>query len=436
MTNELRLPWGKDETIKFPLPDGWNLKAVLEPDRPAQLPEFDKELDRAMVNPIGSTRLGEFARRGKSACVIIDDRTRPTPVGAILPRAIEEIHQAGIQDNNIVILIALGTHRDMTDDEIRKRVGEDIARKYRVVNHHYLDKNDLVHVGNTPTHGIPVTLNRLAVEADTVLSIGCIEAHEQAGAGGGYKNIMPGIAGAEPIHATHTAKFQKPDRISSSGMPKSKCRFRQAVDEAGALLGPKVFIVNTVLDPVNIVAIVAGDPIAAHEAGRKIHEKMAAVKLDAPADVVIADARPLDIDLRVSMKACFNASPALKPGGLFISVSSAHEGLGDLRVPPGLPNGAKSFIKKMPMAIMEPLAMRINKSPDQAAGTISVIKLLKTAERWLYLTSIPGGVPAFKSIGIEFFNDMTALLARAREIKPIADVVVLPHAGASFIAWD
>jgi hypothetical protein len=163
---------------------------------------------------------------------------------------------------------------------------------------------------------------------------------------------------------------------------------------------------------------------------------MAAVDPPAPADVVIAGAAPLDLDLRVSMKACFNAAAALKPGGLFITVSAAPEGLGDLRLPERLPAGAKTFIRKVPLAILQPLVMRLNQVPDQAVGTLSLIRLLKTASAWLYLTSVTDGLDAFRAAGIEFFTDPDALLARATQLKPRADVVAMPQAGASFIAWD
>ncbi len=439
MTKELEnlsLPWGKDGAISFSLPEGWKLREVLQPGGPSEIPDIEDELDRAMKNPIGSPRLHEFARRGKTACVLIDDRTRPTPVRAVLPRVIQELNQAGVRDEDIVILISLGTHRDMTEDEIMDHVGPEIVKRIRVINHHYMDKDQIVFVGKTPTHGVPVTFNKLVVESDTVVAVGCIESHEQAGVGGGFKNFMPGVAGPEPIFFTHNAKFQKPERISSSGMPRERCRFRQAVDECGALLGPKVYIINTVLDPIRIVSVVCGDPIKAHEEGRKILEHMAAVRLEEPADVVIADAHPLDIDLRTSMKACFNGSAALKPGGIFITVSKAPEGLGDLRLPKGLPSTAKWVIKKTPLAILEPVALRVNKSPDQAAGTLSLMKILKTADAWLYMTSMTSGVQALQALGIEFFTDMNTLLARAHKLKPEADVVILPKAGASFIAWD
>lgn len=436
MSKEVVLPWGRESSISFKLPQKWNLKAVLEPTHPPVISDVVTETEKVLNNPIGMPPLKEFARNKKKACILIDDRTRPTPVHLILPSVLKELNQAGIENSNIKILITLGTHREMTDEEIKERVGAQLVSSFQIVNHNFMDKSQIVPVGVTPTHKIPVTFNKLVVEADIVVSIGCIEAHEQAGVGGGYKNLMPGVAGPEPIYATHTAKFQKPLRISSAGCPREMCRFRQAVDEAGALLGTKTFIVNAVLDPVRPVALVAGDPIKAHDEGRKIYEKMASVKLDEPADIVIADARPLDCDLRVSMKAWFNASPALKKGGLFITVSAVPDGLGDLRVPDKLPRGTKTLIRKIPMALLEPIAARINTSPDQSAGTISLMKLIKTVSNWFYLCSMPEGVPALRAMGISFFKDIETLLRHAEIVKHRGNVVVLPHAGASFIAWS
>jgi hypothetical protein len=88
------------------------------------------------------------------------------------------------------------------------------------------------------------------------------------------------------------------------------------------------------------------------------------------------------------------------------------------------------------MAVLEPIAMRINTSPDQSAGTISLMKLLKTVSNWFYLCSLPDGVPALRAMGITFFRDIENLIKEAQRVKPTGDVVILPHAGASFIAWS
>ena len=434
MSENIRLPWGNDDEIGLALPRGWKLREVLVPNHLEALPVLADELERALRQPIGLPPLSTFARRGPTACVVVDDRTRPTPVAAILPRVLRELNDAGVTDDKITVLIALGTHRDMTEAELVERLGREAMGRVKVVNHS-MDPSALADLGRTPTDGIPVTLNRLLVAADTVVSIGVIEAHEQAGFGGGYKNLMPGCAGWEPIRATHNSAFQKPERISSAGMPRSRCKFRRAVDECGALLGPKVWIVNVVLDPVKVIAVVAGDPIAAHEAGTEMIARMAAVRLSGPADVVIAGSSPLDLDLRLSFKACFNAAAALKPGGLFISVSKASEGMGDLRMPKRLLPIARPLIRLIPTGIVERLSANYVPTPDLAAGTISLLKLIKAGRAWLFLTAADE-VNVLKNCGIDFFKDPAALMARAQELLPTAEVVALPRAGASYIAWD
>jgi len=434
--DRVRFPWGRDQTRELILPAGRRVTAVLEPRQPTQVPDLAAELDRALANPVGLPPLHRFARPGQRACVVIDDRTRPTPVASILPAVLKELLRAGVREEDVAILIALGTHREMTKDEIKERVGPEAAGRYKIENHRLHDSNANVSVGRTPSDGIAVSVNRRVAAAEVVVTIGCIEAHEVAGFGGGYKNFLPGCAGPEAIRAIHHPRFQPLTRISHAGMPRGRSRVRRAIDEAGQLLGPKVFIVNAVLDPVRPAAIVAGDPREAHAAGAELYRAMAEVKLAGPADVIIANAAPLDLDLRVSMKACFNAAGALKPGGILITAAAAPEGLGDLRLPARLPRGAKNFIKKVPLPLLQLLTGLVNKSPDQAVGTISLLKLLKTAQAWLYLTDSIAGLDALAAGGIEFFSDPAALMARARELRPRAEAVVMPQAGASFIAWE
>lgn len=435
MVATLHLPWGHHDEVELALPPGWKLRETLTPNRPTTMPDLREEIERALAHPIGAPRLSEFARRGKTACVVIDDRTRPTPIAAMLPPALAELNAAGVPDKDITVLVALGTHRDMTSEELAARVGPEVMRRVKVVNHSMAPEQN-ADLGRTPTDGVPVTLNKIAVAADTVVSLGCIEAHEQAGFGGGYKNLMPGIAGWEPVRATHNAAFQKPERISSGGMPRARCKFRRAVDECGAMLGPKVWILNAVLDPVRVMAVVAGDPIAAHEEGTKVYARMAAVKLSAPADVVIAGSNPLDLDLRLSFKACFNAAAALKPGGLFLAVTKAEEGMGDLRMPRRLSRAARPLIRMIPTGIVERLSAGYVPTPDLAAGTISLLKLIKCSRAWLFLTGPMDGLNILTNCGLDFFHEPAALMARAESLMPTAEVVVLPQAGASYVAWD
>jgi lactate racemase len=335
------------------------------------------------------------------------------------------------------VVTALGTHRDMTDEEIAERIGDEMFKRIKCYNHHFENQDELASVGVTPKYNLPVKFNKYVVEADVVISIGCIEAHEQAGVGGGFKNIMPGVSDSAPIYKTHNAKFQRPPRISLAGMPREQCRFRQALEECGELLGPKVFIVNTVTAGSTVLGVCAGHPIKAHAAGREVYEKMAKIELpNGQADVVIAAARPLDIDLRVTMKSCFNAAPALKPGGIFISVSATTEKMGDLRLPDNLPKFAGAAIRKMPIFLNDFLAGKINPSPDQAAGTVSLIKMLKSFQAVYLMTTMTEHNGAYEAMGVHCYTDIQKLLESAAKLKPEGDVTVLNHAGASFISWD
>ena len=430
------VPWGKQNTLNIELPASWQLKAVLNPRHPEKRPTLDEALDRALAKPIGLPPLAEFARGKKNAVVVVDDRTRPTPVAGILPKVLAELNAAGIRDENITVIMGLGTHRDMTEAEIRERVGEAAFRRVRCENHDYQSPDKLLLVGKTPTHGIPITFNKKVVEAGVVVSVGTIEAHEQAGFGGGYKGLMPGVAGEAPITWTHNYNFQKVELIASAGMRREQCRFRQAVDEAGALLGPKVFIVNTLLDPIEVIDVVAGDPLRAFDAAAARAREMNEVTIPGLADVVIVDSHPIDADLRVAFKSCFYGAMALKRGGVFIGVLRAEEGLGDLRVPEGLPGFAKFVVKLLPESVLRRLSDRLPISPDQRAGSVSLMRMLKSFRVLWFVPTVPP-IPGFQNLGIEFFSDLKVLLARAEKLAPKnAEVFVFPKGGATFVKVD
>ena len=72
----------------------------------------------------------------------------------------------GIVDlDDVVVLVATGTHRGNSEAEIRVMLGEETADRVRVVNHDARDDSSLVWLGRQGRH-VPVFLNRLWVEAD------------------------------------------------------------------------------------------------------------------------------------------------------------------------------------------------------------------------------------------------------------------------------
>ncbi|MDP2971579.1 MAG: lactate racemase domain-containing protein, partial [Deltaproteobacteria bacterium] len=71
---------------------------------------------------------------GERVLIVVDDYTRSTPVQEILPRLIKELQHAGVNKEDINILVALGTHRPMTEEEMVKKFGPKLSKQYPILN--------------------------------------------------------------------------------------------------------------------------------------------------------------------------------------------------------------------------------------------------------------------------------------------------------------
>ena len=114
------------------------------------------------------------------------------------------LEAAGIPREGITILIATGLHRAATPAEIREICGEDIAGRYRVLNHHARELAEHALLGKTAS-GTPVYIDQRFIEADLHLTLGFIEPHLMLGYSGGRKLIAPGLAAQETIKVLHSS---------------------------------------------------------------------------------------------------------------------------------------------------------------------------------------------------------------------------------------
>ena len=71
----------------------------------------------------------------KNAAIVGNDITRPTATYKLLPHLIAELTEAGIRDSEIVLIVATGTHRDNTREELEGMLGKDVLRRFKAVNH-------------------------------------------------------------------------------------------------------------------------------------------------------------------------------------------------------------------------------------------------------------------------------------------------------------
>lgn len=304
------------------IPDA-NLIGVFEPPYVKPRASERELIVRAFANPIGYPPIREAAVGARSALIITDDYTRKTPVRGILEFLLPELEAAGIPHEQTTILVALGTHRPMTDAEMEAKFGRDICRLYDIVNHDWRDEDQLLDCGKTES-GIPIRVNRLVEMKEFIFGIGQIVPHRIAGFSGGGKIIQPGICGAETTAETHwrSALYRGREILGIADNP-----VRREIERVAAGVGLSG-IANAVCDADgSVIDIFVGDPVAAHRAGSLLSSAVYGFEFPEPADILIIDSYPMDIELWQGAKALYAGELAVKKDGVAILVSPCPEGV-------------------------------------------------------------------------------------------------------------
>jgi nickel-dependent lactate racemase len=319
--------------IAFPYPGYEQIAAVEVPDSnlmgvyaPLAFSEVDEDavLARGFAEPHGAPRLREAVQRGDSVLILVEDGTRGTPIPRVLPHVLEELFAAQVSDDFITLLTAQGTHREMTEVELKQKLGE-FSRRFPVHQHRWLDESSLHEFGWT-SDGTRVTANRLLAESDFVLGIGSIVPHRIKGFSGGAKIAFPGVAGREMQERN---QWDAARRLSETVMGVAENPMRLRMEEAAHLAGLR-YIVNLVSDrEKKIVGCFVGDPVQAHRAGSKLSREINAVKLPRRADIVLIDSHPADRDFWQSAKGVYAGTMAVRDGGTLILVAPNPEGIAD-----------------------------------------------------------------------------------------------------------
>ncbi|MEX2684680.1 MAG: nickel-dependent lactate racemase [Candidatus Sigynarchaeota archaeon] len=276
-----------------------------------------------LSKPIGAKPLSSIVSSEDKVLIIVDDMSRPTPVMKMLPPVLEELKH--VPEKNLKFLLALGTHRKMTAQEIDAKLGVDVARHFTVLNHEWSDKAALHDYGTLPD-GTRVVLNKAMHEATFVIGIGSIAPHPAAGFSGGGKIIAPGVATEEAVGDIHWKSVQVPQKeiLGVRNNP-----IRTIIDEMAARAGLK-YIVNAIMDGENnVVRVVAGDPVQAHVEGCKEALRIFGVEIPRPddANIFITDTHPLDQDLWQGVKAMCALDVIVPRLAAAIVVTPAREGV-------------------------------------------------------------------------------------------------------------
>ena len=106
----------------------------------------------ALRDPVAGPPLRELVRRGQTVAISICDGTRAAAAARLMiPAVLDELD--GIVDlDDVVVLVATGTHRGNTDAELRAMLGDEVVDAVRIVNHDARDDATLV-VGRPARRG-------------------------------------------------------------------------------------------------------------------------------------------------------------------------------------------------------------------------------------------------------------------------------------------
>ena len=317
----LEFGYGKGiQTVELPAE---NLQAVLLSNGMEHERRGAEAVRYALEHPIGSPRLKDLAPAGKKIVIITSDISRPLPSFDVLPSVLDELSSAGVKDEDVTVVFALGSHRKHTPEEMERLVGSEAYSRVRCMDS---DPSDCVRFGVTK-RGTPVDITRVVAEADFRICLGNVEFHYFAGYSGGYKAMMPGVSTPEAIQANHRLMVDENAHAAKmEGNP-----LREDIEEAGAMVGVD-FIVNAVLDEHrHIVYAAAGDVTLAHRDACRYLDRMYIKPIEKRADIVIVSqgGAPKDANLYQTQKALDNARHAVRKGGTIILIGACNEGLGN-----------------------------------------------------------------------------------------------------------
>ena len=396
-----------------------NLLGVFAPSKAEIEKSEEKIIEEAFLHPAGSSPLPEILEWCQDVLILVDDYTRTTPTQKILPRLMKELERGGIKREGIRFLIASGTHRPMTEEEILIKFGNEIPKQYSILNHEFLDSSQLVYLGET-TGQIPIYINRIVEEVDLIIGLGQIVPHRVSGFSGGGNIIQPGICGEETTGKTHwlSAQFDGSEILGRITNPVKK-EIERVAEKAGL-----EWIINTIQDGTGrLVKVVAGDPVQAYREGAAISREVYQSLLPEEADIVIADSHPYDSELWLAAKGIYAAELAVKKGGIVILVTSCPEGI-SVSHPEVLELGYQTYEE-----VDQKVRQRKIKKLTAAAHLVHVGRVIKQRAKGV-LVSQGISKEETEKLGFIYARDpQEALEIAFSHLSPDAKVAVLQRGG-------
>jgi len=205
----------------------------------------------------------------------------------------------------------------MSREDLERKLGKEIVAKYRCISHDGGDWDNLAFIGISP-QGTPIWVNRHVAEADYKVALGRIYLHEAYGYEGGYKMILPGVAGFDTIVRDHSFNFSADSVEGIHDNPS-----RGEADSVGKIVGID-FLINVVVNGSQPIKAFCGEPTRVHQIGIEYGDREVwGAEINEKADVVIASPGSGDVpEAGYDLKTLYRAARAAKESGTIICVAA------------------------------------------------------------------------------------------------------------------
>lgn len=263
---------------------------------------------------------------GKRVLTIIPDGTRTVPMPMLFDAIGKSLQGRAAQ---LDFLVALGTHRPMTDDQLSRHLGREVksgsTEHGRIFNHRWNDPESFVNLGTIPgteiarltggvsSQDVSVGMNRMILDYDHLLICGPVFPHEVAGFSGGTKYLFPGIAAPEIIHFTHWlgALATSYEIIGRRDTP-----VRRVIDRAARMVPRPHSLIAVVTAPGGKTAgVFCGPTSEAWTAAAGLSSERHIVWTEKPYQRVLAIMPEMYEDLWTGGKGMYKMEPAIADGG-------------------------------------------------------------------------------------------------------------------------
>jgi len=436
---EVSVPYA-GRKLEFDVPKG-NLLALVVPRLPRAGNEV-KTIGHALANPIDSKRVSQLARPESKVAIAVTDSTRQVPNHTILPSVIRELEESGVKDQNVTIVVATGMHRPSAEEEIRSNVGDEVARRFKVVNHNAEDEAAMTRYGKSQL-GTELLVNRVFGDADLKIVTGTITPCSLSGWCGGSKTLMPGVSGRRSIeqnHALFVKNLSGVNRGAMGGIGENNL-VRKDMDDCARMAGLDYAVNVSLNEEKQVMQAFAGAPQGVHKAGVQFGKDVMKTSLPERADIVVAG--PGYVENEVSLfqsatRAFATVENLVKERGTIILVSSCHKGLYE-----GTSEEVESFRKWLVDLPKAKEIMELTERKEIPSFEACVLYQFSWMMQRSSVKVITSGVSedALDEIGIgRYASANEAIEESLRVYGKEAKIAVVPYASITYVspipAWD